>query len=223
MRGCSHHALQGNGLGQRCDSGSSRHAIRSRTAFMCRPLRKRLRRAAGGAPLRRWHHQSRKLLKLSGMSAMSLRISAMAACKSSRLAPVTRTASPWMAACTLSLLSLMRRGFSWPSSVFDAVAHLDHLLDLVAAHLLHVAHVQEAHVHIALGELVAQDVLDLGELEVGVAKQGDFLVFQLNGGRGALEVKSGGDFLGGVVDRVLTSTMLASQTVSNEGMSGPWT
>ncbi len=38
--------------------------------------------------------QSRKLLKLSGRSAMSLRISAMAACKSSRLAPLTRTASP---------------------------------------------------------------------------------------------------------------------------------
>ena len=42
-------------------------------------------------PIRR---QSRKLLKLSGMSAMSFFINAMAACKSSRLAPVTRTASP---------------------------------------------------------------------------------------------------------------------------------
>lgn len=38
--------------------------------------------------------QSRKLLKDSGSSAMSLRSRAMAACRSSRLAPVTRTASP---------------------------------------------------------------------------------------------------------------------------------
>ena len=38
--------------------------------------------------------QSRKLLNDSGRSAMSLRISAIAACRSSRLAPVTRTASP---------------------------------------------------------------------------------------------------------------------------------
>ena len=39
-------------------------------------------------------HQSRKLSKLSGTSVISLRINAIAACKSSRLAPVTRTDSP---------------------------------------------------------------------------------------------------------------------------------
>src|SRR3990167_7598502 len=60
--------------------------------------------------------QSRKLLNDSGMSVMSLRISAMAACRSSRLAPVTRTFSSWMAACTLSLLSLRRRCSFLPSS-----------------------------------------------------------------------------------------------------------
>ena len=40
------------------------------------------------------------------------------------------------------------------------------------------------------------------ELEIGIADQGDFLVLELDGGRRALEVKAGGDFLGGVVDRV---------------------
>src|SRR3990167_3049444 len=50
--------------------------------------------------------QSLKLLKANGTSATSLRSKAMAACRSSRLVPVMRTASPWMAACTFSLLSL---------------------------------------------------------------------------------------------------------------------
>ena len=53
-----------------------------------------------------FHSQSRKLSNDSGVSSISLRISAIAVCRSSRLAPVTRTLSSWMAACTLSLLSL---------------------------------------------------------------------------------------------------------------------
>src|SRR5206468_568880 len=53
-------------------------------------------------------HQSRKLVKLSGASAMSWRTSAIAACRSSRFVPVTRTVSPWIAACTFSLLCLIR-------------------------------------------------------------------------------------------------------------------
>src|SRR5690606_10100730 len=48
------------------------------------------------------HAQSLKLLKDSGRSFISFLMMAMAACRSSRLAPVTRTASPWMAPCTLS-------------------------------------------------------------------------------------------------------------------------
>src|SRR4029450_7476492 len=51
--------------------------------------------------------QSRKLLKDKGSSAISLRTNAMAACRSSFLVPVTRTASPWIAAWTFSLLSLI--------------------------------------------------------------------------------------------------------------------
>jgi uncharacterized protein YjiS (DUF1127 family) len=134
------------------------------------------------------------------------------------LAPVTRTASPWMAACTLSLLSLTASGSSWRLRS-RCRCHLDHLLDLVAADLLDGALVEEAHVHIALGQLVAQDVFDLVELEFGIAEQRDFLVLELDGGRGALEVEAGADFLGGVFHAFLTSTRLASQTVSKEGMA----
>jgi|GEM_PF-3741373 len=53
-----------------------------------------------------------------------------------------------------------------------------------------------------LGELGAQDVFHLLELEVGIAQQGDFLVLEFNGSAGALEVKARADFLGGVVHRV---------------------
>ena len=80
----------------------------------------------------------------------------------------------------------------------DAVAHLDDLLDLVATHLLDVALVKEAHVHVALGEFVAQHVFNLCELELGITDQGDFLVLDLNAGSGAFEVKACGDFLDGV-------------------------
>jgi len=41
-----------------------------------------------------YEHQSRKLLNCRGKSVISLRIMAITSCKISRLAPVTRTASP---------------------------------------------------------------------------------------------------------------------------------
>ena len=66
-----------------------------------------------------------------------------------------------------------------------------------------VALVEEAHVHVALGQLVGQDVLDLRQLELGVAEQGDLLVLELDGGGGALEVEARADFLGGVFHGVL--------------------
>src|SRR5438105_1152525 len=86
---------------------------------------------------------------------------------------------------------------------FDAAAHLEHLLDLVAADLLHVALVQETHIDAAFGELVGQDVLDLAELELRVAEQGDFLVLELERGGRALEIEARADLLRGVVHRVL--------------------
>ena len=49
----------------------------------------------------------------------------------------------------------------------DAVAHLEHLLDLVAADLLDLAGVDEKRiVDVALGQLVLEDVVDLADLEV---------------------------------------------------------
>ena len=103
------------------------------------------------------------------MSVTSLRSIAMAACRSSRLAPVTRTASPWMLACTLILLSLIERAIFLAVSALDAVLDLDDLLDLVAADLLDLALVEEAHVDVALGQLREQHVAHLAELEVVVA------------------------------------------------------
>lgn len=85
-----------------------------------RCVRRRQARAAGArsarAALRATRlcaRQSRKLLKSSGVSVTSLRSSAIVLCRSSRFAPDTRTASPWMLACTLILLSFtMRTTFS---------------------------------------------------------------------------------------------------------------
>jgi hypothetical protein len=101
----------------------------------------------------------------------------------------------------------------------DAVLDLDDLLDLVAAHLLGLLDVQEAHVHIALGQLVAQQVFHLLQLELGIAEHGDFLVLQLDGGRCAFEVKAGADLLGGVVTAFLTSTKSASKRCQKKAWS----
>ena len=46
-------------------------------------------------------------------------------------------------------------------------------------------------------------ILDLLELEFGIAEQGDFLVLELHGSGRALEIEARGDFLGGVVHGVL--------------------
>jgi hypothetical protein len=60
------------------------------------------------------------------------------------------------------------------------------------------ADVQEADVDAGLGELVAQDVVHLVELEVAVADQRDVFFLQLDGGGRALEVEARADFLAGV-------------------------
>ena len=78
----------------------------------------------------------------------------------------------------------------------DAVAHLDHLLDLVATDFLHGAFVQKTHIHTAFGHLVAQDVFHLLQLEFGIAQQGDFLVLELDCGAGALEIETRTNFFG---------------------------
>jgi hypothetical protein len=67
---------------------------------------------------------------------------------------------------------------------------------------LRVAHVEKAHIHFLFGELVAQHVLNLVELKLGIANKGNVLVFQLDAGGGAFEVKARGDFLGRVFHAV---------------------
>src|SRR6218665_2866491 len=84
----------------------------------------------------------------------------------------------------------------------DAAAHLEQLFDLVAADLAHLADVEKAHIDAALGQLVAQHVFDLGELEVGIVDERDLALLDRYAGRSAFEVETGGDFLGGVLDRV---------------------
>ena len=51
--------------------------------------------------------------------------------------------------------------------------------------------------------IAAQQILDLGELELGIAKECDLLVLELDGGGGALEVKARADFLGRVLHGIL--------------------
>lgn len=85
---------------------------------------------------------------------------------------------------------------------FDAIPHLDDLLDLVTTHFLHIALVEKTHIDIAFGELVAQDVFNLGELKISITNQRDLFVFEFNGSRCALEVKACGDLFGGVFNSV---------------------
>jgi hypothetical protein len=84
----------------------------------------------------------------------------------------------------------------------DAVAHGEDLLDFVTTDFLDLAGVEEAHVHTAFGQLVAHHIHDLFELEVGVAVQDDFFVFELYSGAGAFEVKAGANFARCLVDGV---------------------
>ncbi|MCY1546497.1 hypothetical protein D9M68_824970 [compost metagenome] len=84
----------------------------------------------------------------------------------------------------------------------DAVAHLHHLLDLVATDLLDLAHIEETCVHAAFGQFAAQHVVNLLELEISVAVQDDFLVLELDGRARALEIKAGSDFARNLIDRI---------------------
>lgn len=85
---------------------------------------------------------------------------------------------------------------------FDAIAHLNHLLDLIAPNFLRLAYIQKAHIHFALGEFVAQQIFDLGQLEFGITKHGNFFVFQLYSSRSAFKVKAGADFFRGILYRI---------------------
>ena len=77
--------------------------------------------------------------------------SAIASCRSSRLAPETRTASPWIAGLDLQLAVLDQLDDLLGQLLLDADAHRHHLLDLVAGDLLDVAVLERADVDAALG------------------------------------------------------------------------
>ena len=84
----------------------------------------------------------------------------------------------------------------------NAVSNFQNLFDFVAAHFLYITFVEEANIDPALGHLVEQNFVNLGELKIGITEQGNFFVFEFNGGRSAFEVKAGGDFFGGGIDRI---------------------
>ena len=86
---------------------------------------------------------------------------------------------------------------------FDAILDLDDLLDLVAADLLDVAFVEEAHIDLAFGQFVGQHVAHLAELEFRVRKRGQFVFLVFDAGVAALEVEAGRDFLVGLLDGIL--------------------
>ena len=137
------------------------------------------------------------------MSLTDVRTSWIAACRSSFLAPETRTASPWIEACTLSFASL--------SSFCDRLALVlrhadldgDRLLHLVAGDLLDRAELEAAHVDVALGHAAAQHVGHLAELELVVGEHRQHQLGLLDARVRALEVEAVGDFLVGLLDRVL--------------------
>ena len=84
----------------------------------------------------------------------------------------------------------------------NAIAHPHQLFKFVATDLLRRTLVKKAHIDSALDKLGAQDVLDLTKLKLGVAKQRDFLVLELQRRRGSLEIKARANLLGGVVNGV---------------------
>ena len=121
-------------------------------------------------------NQSLKFWYCSGTSVMDLRTRAMASCSTSRLAPETRTASPWMLACTLSLLSLISRTIFLPSSVSMPTLTLISSLTLLPLDLVGLAPLQATHVDVPLGELGGQHVVNLADLELVVGVQGEQLL-----------------------------------------------
>ena len=83
--------------------------------------------------------QSRKFSYCSGKSVIDFRISAIAACRSSLLAPETRTASPWIDRLHLELAVLQQLDDLLRELLLDAGAHRHRLLHLVAGDLLDIA------------------------------------------------------------------------------------
>ena len=161
-----------------------------------------------GQPGPTTHHyhafQSRKFLNCSGRSVTVLRTSAIASCSVSFLAPETRSGVALDARLDLQLAVLDELDEVLGALLLDALADLDLLLDLVAAHRLDPARLERPGVDAALGELAGQHVAHLAQLELVVGEDGErlFLVVDLDPRVGALEVEAVRDLLVGLVHGV---------------------
>ena len=86
----------------------------------------------------------------------------------------------------------------------DAALDDDELLERVAGGLFHrLGFIQETDVDVALGQLADQYVAHLLDLEIGVANDGQFELFLLDGCGRAAEVETGGNFFLSLIDRIL--------------------
>ena len=109
--------------------------------------------------------QSRKLSNCSGRSKLPAFSSAIAACRSSRFLPVTRSLSPLIWRVDLEL-GVLDRGLDLLGELaLDALLHRD-LLARAGEVGLDIAEFQAAHVDAARDQAGAQDVGHLLELEV---------------------------------------------------------
>src|SRR5687767_3661031 len=108
------------------------------------------------------------------------------------------------AALHLELAVLDELDHAFRALLLDAFAHLDGLLHLVAAHRLHLARLERADVHAALGKLAGEHVAHLAQLELVVGVDGErlFLFVDLDARIRALEVEAVGDLLVALVHGV---------------------
>ena len=96
------------------------------------------------------------------------------------------------------------KGTTGTQASFLALAHGDHLLNLVAASLFDGAGLQTADVDAALRELSSQNVAQLAELEIVVGESGQrpLLLVDFGTGVGALEIEAIGDLLVALIDGI---------------------
>lgn len=108
-----------------------------------------------------------------------------------------------MAACTFSLLPLMKVWIFFAAVLSIPLRTLTTCLTLSPPHLLHVSYIQETNVNVSLGQLVAQHIFNLGELKLRVTDHGDFFFLEFNRSRCSFEIKPGADFFGRVFYGIL--------------------
>ncbi len=127
----------------------------------------------------------------------------MISCSVSRSLPLTRTKSPWMAACTFFFEFLMSLTISRAFSIGNALLHGDALAHGRTRGRLDGPVGQGLQRHAALHQLALQDVVDGLQLElVGGGEHQRFLLVHLDVGLRVLQVVAGMDFLQRLLDGV---------------------